>query len=87
MIPAETLEQITQRFQFLEAKMAEGAEASEIAALAREYSELKPVVAEIEAYKALVDGQIEAEAMLEDAEMRALTEEELAEIKVKLADA
>ncbi|MDD9922966.1 MAG: peptide chain release factor 1 [Boseongicola sp.] len=87
MIPAETLEQITQRFQFLEAKMAEGAEASEIAALAREYSELKPVVAEIEAYKALVDGQIEAEAMLEDAEMRALAEEELAEIKVKLPDA
>ena len=49
MVPLDTLEQIRARFQFLEAKMAGGAEAGEIADLAREYAELKPVVAEIEA--------------------------------------
>ncbi|MCV6593169.1 MAG: peptide chain release factor 1 [Silicimonas sp.] len=81
MIPLETLAQIHDRFQFLEAKMAGGAEAGEIAELAREYAELKPVVAEIEAYRALLSAEEEAQAMLDDAEMRELAEEELARVK------
>ena len=44
MVPMDRLMQITQRFEFLEAKMAGGADGGEIADLAREYSELKPVV-------------------------------------------
>ena len=36
MVPLDTLEQIRDRFQFLEAKMAGGAEAGEIADLARD---------------------------------------------------
>ena len=55
MVPLEKLAQITQRFQFLEARMAEGADASEIAALAKEYSDLKPVVEEIAGYRQLLD--------------------------------
>ena len=35
MIPHHRLEQINQRFQFLEASMAAGAEAADIAALAK----------------------------------------------------
>ena len=54
MVPADTLNQIRERFQFLEAKMAGGAEADEIAALAKEYADLRPVVAEIEAYQAMI---------------------------------
>lgn len=81
MIPRETLTQIRERFQFLEAKMAGGAEANEIAELAREYAELKPVVAEIEAYSGMLDARAEAEAMLDDPEMKALAEEELIELK------
>ncbi|QMU59777.1 MAG: peptide chain release factor 1 [Boseongicola sp.] len=77
MIPSDTLDQITARFQFLEAKMAGGADAGEIAALAKEYSDLRPVVAEIAEYQALLTGQAEAESMLDDPEMRALAEEEL----------
>ncbi len=61
--------------------MAGGADASEIAALAREYSELKPVVAEIDAYKDMLSRRDDAEAMLDDAEMKDLAEEELAELK------
>ncbi|NND18590.1 MAG: PCRF domain-containing protein, partial [Silicimonas sp.] len=84
MVPEDTLNQIRERFQFLEAKMAGGAEAGEIADLAREYAELKPVVAEIEAYRAMLASRAEAEAMLDDAEMKALAEEELVALKSRL---
>lgn len=84
MVPLDTLQQIVARFQFLEAKMAGGADPGEIANLAREYAELKPVVAEIEEYKSLLAMRDDAEAMLEDPEMRALAEDELADIKMRL---
>ena len=84
MVPLDTLEQIRARFQFLEAKMAGGAEAGEIADLAREYAELKPVVAEIEEYRAMLEAETEATAMLDDPEMRELAEEELARVKEAL---
>jgi len=86
MVPLDTLYQIRDRFQFLEAKMAGGAEASEIADLAREYAELKPVVAEIEDYRALLDAETEAKAMLDDPEMRELAEDELARVKAAIPD-
>lgn len=86
MIPADTLQQIIGRFQFLEAKMAGGADGSEIAVLAREYSDLKPVVDEITQYQELVEAESEAHLMLDDPEMRALAEEELASIKARLRD-
>ena len=49
MIPDDRLEQIVQRFEFLEAKMNEGASGDQIASLGREYSELRPVVEQIAA--------------------------------------
>ena len=87
MVPAETLDQIRDRFQFLEAKMADGAEPSEIAALAKEYADLKPVVAEIEAYREMLAARADAEAMLDDPEMKALAEEELTDLKTRLPEA
>ena len=86
MVPEQTLNQIRDRFQFLEAKMAGGADSGEIAQLAREYAELKPVVAEIEAYRTMLSSRDEAEAMLNDPEMRALAEDELAEIRDRLPE-
>ncbi len=86
MVPLDTLDQIRARFEFLEAKMAGGAEAGEIAELAREYSELKPVVEEIAAYRALLEAEEEAQAMLGDPEMKELAEEELARVKVELPE-
>ena len=84
MVPLETLEQIRERFQFLEAKMASGVQGGEIADLAREYAELKLLVTEIDAYLALLAARDEAEAMLEDPEMRGLAQEELAKVKDEL---
>ncbi len=83
MLPREKLDQILDRFQFLEAKMAGGAGGDEIAALAREYSELKPVVEEIAAYRRLEADLAEAEAMLADPEMRDLAEEEIPALKAQ----
>ncbi len=87
MVPAERLQQIAERFQYLEALMAEGGGGGDFAAISREYAELKPVVAQIEAYEALVAGISEAEAMLSDPEMKALAEEELRELRARLPEA
>ncbi len=84
MIASDKLEMIRQRFAFIEAKLSGGAEASELASLGREYSELKPVVEQIDAYQGYLEAQTEATAMLDDPEMRELAQEELQEIKDKL---
>ncbi|GHG80222.1 peptide chain release factor 1 [Pseudodonghicola xiamenensis] len=86
MVPEERLEQIRQRFQYLEAAMAE-ASGSDIATLAREYSDLKPVVEQIEGWRGLRADLAEAEAMLADPDMRELAEEEIPALKARLPDA
>ena len=75
MITEDLLIQITQRFEYLEAQMAEGS--GDIAKLAKEYSDLKPVVEEIKAYQCLVEDIAEAEAMLVDPDLHELAKEEL----------
>ena len=85
MIATDKIEQIIDRFQFLEAKMADGAAGSEIAALGREYAELRPVVETVTAYKDLVNQIADAEAMLSDPEMKELAEAELPDLKAALA--
>lgn len=85
MITEDILIQITQRFEFLEAQMAEGS--TDIAKLAKEYSDLKPVVEEVRAYQALVRDIADAEAMLEDLEMRELAKEELPILRAALPKA
>ncbi|WP_415920438.1 peptide chain release factor 1 [Tateyamaria sp. SN6-1] len=82
MIPTDRLHQITQRFQYLEAAMADGS--GDIAALAKEYSDLKPVVEQIAAYNRIVEDLAEAEAMLADPEMAELASEELPRLRAAL---
>ena len=65
--------------------MAEGS--SDIAKLAKEYSDLKPVVEEVRAYQGLVRDIADAEAMLEDLEMRELAKEELPILRAALPKA
>jgi peptide chain release factor 1 len=69
MIPEDRLDEIAARFEYLEARMAEASDGSEIARLAREYSELKPVIAAIAEWRAARTGIAEAEAMLADPDM------------------
>ncbi len=87
MIPLDRLDQLRSRFEFLEAKLNTGPEVSELVALSREYAELKPVVEQADAYRALLRERDEAERMLVDPEMRALAEEELEELRATLPEA
>ena len=85
MIAEDTLIQITQRFEFLEAQMAEGS--SDIAKLAKEYSDLKPVVDEVRAYQNLMRDILDAEAMMDEPDMRELAVEELPILRAALPKA
>ncbi|KAA8606308.1 peptide chain release factor 1 [Salipiger aestuarii] len=85
MIPADRLRQILERFEYLEARMADGS--GDIAALGREYSELRPVVDQITDWMRLQDNLADARAMLDDPEMKTLAEEELAVLKARLPEA
>ena len=87
MIPAHRLEQISQRFQFLEASMSDGTGGGDIATLAKEYSDLKPVVEQIMAYRQILSDMSEAEEMLADPDMAELAREELPRLKTALPDA
>ena len=84
MVPQDTLLQITQRFEFLEAQMATGE--GDIAVLAKEYSDLRPVVEQIRAYEQVQADLTEAEAMLADPDMKELAEEELPLLRAKLPE-
>ncbi|QCP85464.1 peptide chain release factor 1 [Cereibacter sphaeroides] len=84
MVPMDRLLQIVRRFEFLEARLSAGAAPAEIAALSREYAELKPVVAEISAYRTALEDLAEAEAMLSDPEMRALAEDEIPALRARI---
>ncbi|MEL6807319.1 MAG: peptide chain release factor 1 [Pseudomonadota bacterium] len=75
MIPNDRLFQIRDRFQYLEAAMSDGS--GDIATLAKEYSDLKPVVAQIEEYMGLIEGIDDAKAMLADPDMAELAQEEV----------
>ena len=84
MIAEDKINQLIDRFQFLEAKMSGDVSGGDIAALAKEYADLKPVVETVSAYRGLVQQIADAEAMLSDPEMRELAEMELPELKGQL---
>ncbi|MAX72680.1 MAG: peptide chain release factor 1 [Nioella sp.] len=87
MLPADRLRQITERFEYLEARLNAGPRAEEIAAISREYAELKPVVEQIAAFHDLQAEIEEAEALLDDPEMAPLAEEELPRLRKALPKA
>mgnify|MGYP001476253190 CR=1 FL=1 len=82
----DKLAQITQRFEFLEAKLNAGAAPADIVALSREYSELKPVVDQIAAYRTALQDLQDAQGWLNDPDMRALAEEELPRLKAHIPE-
>ena len=86
MVPIDKLEQIKQRFEFLEAKMNDGAAGEDIAKLAKEYSELRPVVEQIGEHQTLLSDLEEAQLMLDDPDMKDLAAEELPTIKARIPE-
>ena len=80
MLPPERLDQIQQRFAYLEARLNAGPAAAEIAALSRDHAELAPIVARIDDWRAAQAARAEAQAMLADPELRELAQEELSRL-------
>lgn len=58
----------------------------DIAVLAKEYSDLRPVVEQIRAYEQVQSDLAEAEAMMDDPDMKELAEEELPLLRAKLPE-
>jgi len=84
MLPVAKLEQILARFEYLEAQLAAGPAASEIAQISRDYAELKPVVGEIARWRQIEEGIASAQEMLSDPDMKTLAEEELSALRAEL---
>ncbi|MGR3496808.1 peptide chain release factor 1 [Citreimonas sp.] len=84
MIPQDRLQQIRERLEYVEARMSQGG--GDIAALGREYAELRPVVERIAELERLREDIAEAETMLSDPEMRELAEDELPGLRARLPE-
>ena len=87
MIPHEKLDQLTERYRFVEARLQAGVSGPDLVGLTREYAELRPVVASVEGYRRALDQVAGTEAMLGDPELRPLAEEELPDLRRKLGEA
>jgi peptide chain release factor 1 len=80
----DRLAEISRRFEYLEARMAEGT--GDLAALGREYAELRPVAEQVAEWRRLRDARAEAEAMLTDPEMKSLAREEIEALEAQAPD-
>jgi peptide chain release factor 1 len=81
MITEERIAAIEGRFGYVEARLGEGGGGPEFISLSREYAELKPVMEQIAEWRRLWRAKEEAEALLDDPDMRGLAEEELAGLR------
>ena len=81
MIPESRLAEILDRFAFVEARLNEGTDASEIASLSRDYAAMRDVVAVIRDWQAAEAALAEAREMLLDPDMAALAAEEIAALE------
>jgi peptide chain release factor 1 len=85
MIPENKLARLVDRFQSVEAELASGAGGPAYVKLSKEHAELAPVVGIIDAYRRTTKQLAEANTMIADtatdSDMRALAEQERAELK------
>ena len=85
MIPENKLARLVDRFQAVEAELASGASGPGYVKLSKEHAELAPVVGVIDQYRNTAKQLAEAGALIDDpatdSEMRALAEQERAELK------
>jgi peptide chain release factor 1 len=88
MIPTQRMQEILNRFAFIEAKMnamsGSGTDPAEIAQMGRDYAGLLPVVATIRDWQQAEADLAAARDMLGDPDMRGLAEDEITGIEARL---
>ena len=82
----DDLDRIRERFRFLGNELAGGFANEEAIEFAKEYAKLRPLVEKIDEYAALRQEIEDTEQLLGDAEMKALAEQELPELRQRLED-
>ena len=89
-LPADKMDQMVKRFDMLEAQMAEGPDGETYVRLAAEHAELEQITTKIRSFQNTRRELADLETMLEDqgtdAEMRALAEAEVTELKAQIED-
>ncbi len=89
-LPQERMNQLEKHFEMIESEMANNPDAETYVKLASEYSELQHIVGLIRELNKAHHEEVDLEAMLKDhsidSEMHSLAEEELPEIKAKIAE-
>ncbi|MBX3597404.1 MAG: peptide chain release factor 1 [Rhizobiaceae bacterium] len=87
-LPRDRMDQVVKRFEMLEAQMAAGPQADAYVKMASEYSDMQEMVGKIRDLLGAEQEQTDLEAMLADrstdAEMRALAEADLPEVKSRI---
>ncbi|RAZ71169.1 peptide chain release factor 1 [Mesorhizobium atlanticum] len=87
-LPRDRMDQVVKRFDMLEAQMAAGPAADQYVKMASEYADIQEMVGKIRALRAAEQEQADLEAMLADkatdAEMRALAEADLPQVKSRI---
>ncbi|MER8828435.1 peptide chain release factor 1 [Mesorhizobium sp. M0938] len=87
-LPRDRMDQVVKRFDMLEAQMSAGPEADAYVRMASEYADIQEMVAKIRALRTAEHEQADLEAMLADkstdAEMRALAEADLPEVRERI---
>ena len=87
-VPEERLAQIQHRFSELEARLASGQlVGDEFVAASRDYAELEPVARAAQEVREMRAEIAELSVLCDDPEMKALADEELAELREKLPEA
>ncbi|MGC9954465.1 MAG: peptide chain release factor 1 [Rhizomicrobium sp.] len=88
MIPTAKLERLLDRFRAVEAELASGVAGATYVKLSKEHAELAPVIVAVEAYRIVEKQLADIETLFNDpatdSEMRALAEQERAELKTQL---
>jgi peptide chain release factor 1 len=83
-LPAERMDQMLRRFDYVEAQMAAGPEADAYVKLASEYSELQEIAAKIRALNTAKAERADLDVMLADPEMRALAEADIPGVEARI---
>ncbi len=83
-LPTAKLDQVVARHAEVEAMLAAGAEGEEYVRLGREFSDLSPVVEQVQALRAAEKDLADAREMLADPEMRDLAQSEVERLEAQL---